>query len=208
MGLAMPRDRYRVLPRMNFSSPYVDLPARLTVRQNLRVYADLYGLPRPARRIAHAHRRADLIRADAALRIVPDTASRVAIERARQRTRRAGLALVAAALLAGATVGGVAASSGPGGALYEARLWIEDVSLRRCDVPLKIARNLATFGNSSVNNMFIVFNHAQFLNEEQYASEIARRKQYLKEHPEIENIGCPACALPAPRNRPASNATR
>ena len=33
------RHRYRVLPRMNFSSPYVDLPHRLTVRQNLQIYA-------------------------------------------------------------------------------------------------------------------------------------------------------------------------
>ena len=46
--------RYRVLPRMNFSSPYVDLPKRLTVRENLRVFADLYGVARPAR----THRRA------------------------------------------------------------------------------------------------------------------------------------------------------
>ena len=46
------RHRYRVLPRMNFSSPYVDLPHRLTVRQNLVIYARLYGLPRPAARIA------------------------------------------------------------------------------------------------------------------------------------------------------------
>ena len=38
------RHRYRVLPRMNFSSPYVDLPHRLTVRQNLSIYARLYGL--------------------------------------------------------------------------------------------------------------------------------------------------------------------
>ena len=36
--------RYRVLPRMNFSSPYVDLPHRLTVRQNLNIYARLYGV--------------------------------------------------------------------------------------------------------------------------------------------------------------------
>ena len=43
--------RYRVLPRMNFSSPYVDLPHRLTVRQNLDIYARLYGLPRRAERI-------------------------------------------------------------------------------------------------------------------------------------------------------------
>jgi len=46
------RHRYRVLPRMNFSSPYVDLPHRLTVRQNLEIYARLYGLPQPAARIA------------------------------------------------------------------------------------------------------------------------------------------------------------
>jgi ABC-2 type transport system ATP-binding protein len=45
------RHRYRVLPRMNFSSPYVDLPHRLTVRQNLSVYARLYGLPRRRSRI-------------------------------------------------------------------------------------------------------------------------------------------------------------
>jgi ABC-2 type transport system ATP-binding protein len=40
------RHRYRVLPRMNFSSPYVDLPHRLTVRQNLQIYARLYGIRR------------------------------------------------------------------------------------------------------------------------------------------------------------------
>ena len=45
------RHRYRVLPRMNFSSPFVDLPHRLTVRQNLSIYARLYGLPRRDERI-------------------------------------------------------------------------------------------------------------------------------------------------------------
>ncbi len=48
----MLRHRYRVLPRMNFSSPYVDLPHRLTVRQNLTVYGRLYGISRLAERIA------------------------------------------------------------------------------------------------------------------------------------------------------------
>ena len=43
-GADMLRDRYRVLPRVNFSSPYVDLPRRLTVRENLTVYARLYGI--------------------------------------------------------------------------------------------------------------------------------------------------------------------
>ena len=38
------KDRYPALKRMNFSSPYVDLPQRLTVRENLTVYAKLYGV--------------------------------------------------------------------------------------------------------------------------------------------------------------------
>lgn len=36
-------NRFPALARMNFSSPYVDLPQRLTVRENLTVYAKLYG---------------------------------------------------------------------------------------------------------------------------------------------------------------------
>jgi len=52
LGCDMLRDRYRVLPRMNFTSPYADLPKRLTVRENLRVFADLYGVLDPGRRIA------------------------------------------------------------------------------------------------------------------------------------------------------------
>jgi ABC-2 type transport system ATP-binding protein len=36
---------------MNFSSPYVDLPKRLSARQNLMVYARLYGMRRPRARI-------------------------------------------------------------------------------------------------------------------------------------------------------------
>ncbi len=44
LGEDMTRHRYRVLHRMNFSSPYVDLPQRLTVLENLRVYAHLYGV--------------------------------------------------------------------------------------------------------------------------------------------------------------------
>lgn len=46
------RDRFSVLGRMNFSSPYVDLPQRLTVRENLLVYAKMYGVSRPRERVA------------------------------------------------------------------------------------------------------------------------------------------------------------
>src|SRR5205823_8623706 len=42
LGAEMPRQRYRVLHRMNFESPYVDMPALLTTRQNLTVFAMLY----------------------------------------------------------------------------------------------------------------------------------------------------------------------
>jgi len=45
LGADMPRQRYRVLHRMNFESPYVDMPMRLTVRQNLSVFAQLYAVP-------------------------------------------------------------------------------------------------------------------------------------------------------------------
>lgn len=44
-------NRFSVLGRMNFSSPYVDLPQRLTVRQNLSVYGRLYGVKNVSRRI-------------------------------------------------------------------------------------------------------------------------------------------------------------
>jgi len=50
-GLDLEPNRARLLAAMNFSSPYVDLPFRLTVEQNLRVYADLYGVSQPRRRI-------------------------------------------------------------------------------------------------------------------------------------------------------------
>jgi ABC-2 type transport system ATP-binding protein len=52
LGARMPEERYRVLHRMNFESPYVDMPTRLTVRQNLSVFAQLYGVPDIPSRIA------------------------------------------------------------------------------------------------------------------------------------------------------------
>ncbi len=51
-GADISRNRGAVAQRMNFQSPYVDLPARLTVRQNLTVYAGLYGIANVAERIA------------------------------------------------------------------------------------------------------------------------------------------------------------
>lgn len=60
LGHDMLTERYRVLPRMNFSSPYVDLPHRLTVRENLTVYGHLYGLTHLKDRIARIADELDL----------------------------------------------------------------------------------------------------------------------------------------------------
>ena len=106
------------------------LRRRLEAYADLRLTPDLTATSRMrARVLAHAHRRADLVRADAALTVVPQTAWRPAAQPGVRRGRGTAVALVAAALLVGAMAGGAAASSGPGGALYEARLWIETVSL-------------------------------------------------------------------------------
>ncbi len=51
LGAAMPRQRHRVLHRMNFESPYVNMPMRLTVRQNMNVFGMLYGCEDVAHRI-------------------------------------------------------------------------------------------------------------------------------------------------------------
>jgi len=59
-GADMAREPYRVLGRMNFESPYVDLPHRLTVRQNLTVFGLLYGVADTAGRIAQLSADLDL----------------------------------------------------------------------------------------------------------------------------------------------------
>jgi ABC-2 type transport system ATP-binding protein len=52
MGADMVAHRFRALPFMNFASPYIDLPHRLSVIENLSVYAGLYLVARPRQRIA------------------------------------------------------------------------------------------------------------------------------------------------------------
>jgi ABC-2 type transport system ATP-binding protein len=51
LGYDMARERFAALERMNFSSPYVSLPHRLSVAENLRVYGHLYGVRRLEERI-------------------------------------------------------------------------------------------------------------------------------------------------------------
>jgi ABC-2 type transport system ATP-binding protein len=51
-GLAIERHRREILQRVNFSSAYISLPYNLSVRENLEVFARLYGVGDRGRRIA------------------------------------------------------------------------------------------------------------------------------------------------------------
>ncbi|MBI2255311.1 MAG: ABC transporter ATP-binding protein [Proteobacteria bacterium] len=59
-GLDIARQRHKVLGRMNFSSPYVDLPHRLSARENLTVFGKLYGIKDVAGRIKEVAAALDL----------------------------------------------------------------------------------------------------------------------------------------------------
>jgi ABC-2 type transport system ATP-binding protein len=47
-----PKSRISLLSLMNFASPYIELPKKLTVKQNLEIYARLYGVKKVSDRIS------------------------------------------------------------------------------------------------------------------------------------------------------------
>src|SRR3954453_2247664 len=57
LGHSMPDQSASVLGRMNFESPYVDMPMRLTVRQNLTIFGRLYA-------VAHLRERIEQLASD------------------------------------------------------------------------------------------------------------------------------------------------
>ncbi|MBV9750021.1 MAG: ABC transporter ATP-binding protein, partial [Acetobacteraceae bacterium] len=60
LGHDMARNRFAALARMNFSSPYLALPQRLSVAENLRVYGHLYDVQDLGGRIARLAEELDL----------------------------------------------------------------------------------------------------------------------------------------------------
>jgi ABC-2 type transport system ATP-binding protein len=60
LGVDMARDRRKILHRINFESPYVEMPKRLTVRQNLKVFGALYNVRDLKQRIAELAEELDL----------------------------------------------------------------------------------------------------------------------------------------------------
>jgi ABC-2 type transport system ATP-binding protein len=47
-----PKNRIKLLSEMNFASPYIELPKKLTVKQNLEIYARLYSVKNISERIS------------------------------------------------------------------------------------------------------------------------------------------------------------
>jgi len=60
LGANVPEESADVLGRMNFESPYVDMPMRLTVRQNLTIFGRLYDVHNLRERIAELAEDLDL----------------------------------------------------------------------------------------------------------------------------------------------------
>jgi len=92
----------------------------------------------------------------------------------------------------------------PKGTILHAVGWFDGTS-RNGNLP--DPRNTATFGNGSLGNMFIVFNLAEFLTDEEYVEEVKKRKEFMKANPGVEMIGCPACFLPTPDPEPKKPAS-
>lgn len=61
LGVDMVNNRAEALPEMNFSSPYLDLPGRLTVEENLLVYGRLYSVADLRTRIAQLAEELDIV---------------------------------------------------------------------------------------------------------------------------------------------------
>ena len=61
-GESMATNRAEILQRMNFTSPYVSFPFRMTVQENLNVFARLYGIRDARERIAAMLERFDVAR--------------------------------------------------------------------------------------------------------------------------------------------------
>jgi mono/diheme cytochrome c family protein len=83
----------------------------------------------------------------------------------------------------------------PKGTIIHAIGWFDNSSKNANNVD---PRNPATYGASSISNMFIDFSRAAYLTEEQYQAELAKRREHLRLTGEPV-IACPDCYLtPAP----------
>jgi hypothetical protein len=92
----------------------------------------------------------------------------------------------------------------PKGTILHAIGWFDNSAKNANNVD---PRNPATYGARSVSNMFIVFNKAFFLTDEQYQEELKKRRAYLESSGELA-IGCPGCWQTPPPQASAAGGTR
>lgn len=102
------------------------IPGDEELQRRLEAYADERLRPDP---LATARARARVMVEARSPRPLAGTIPEVADHRLTPRSWRPLLGLLAATLALVVAVGGAAAASGPGGALYGARLWLEEVTL-------------------------------------------------------------------------------
>jgi ABC-2 type transport system ATP-binding protein len=60
LGQGFDRDRESILAGMNFCAPYLSFPGRLSIHENLMVFARLYEVPQPEKKVAGLLRQFDL----------------------------------------------------------------------------------------------------------------------------------------------------
>jgi ABC-2 type transport system ATP-binding protein len=83
-GLPLSHRRGEILRSMNIASPYLSLPARLTVYENLDIYARLYGVPDREEKIAELLQRFEIehLRSQLFGRLSSGESARVSLARA------------------------------------------------------------------------------------------------------------------------------
>ena len=77
----------------------------------------------------------------------------------------------------------------PKGTIVQTVAWFDNTAVNKNVLD---PRNLSKWGMTSVANMFLTFNNAVYLTDEQYQEEIAKRREYLRLIGE-DPIGCPDC---------------
>ena len=60
-NIEIEKNRTKILEKMNFISPYVELPKKLTVEENLKVYGRLYGVNNLQNKISDLMKKLNLL---------------------------------------------------------------------------------------------------------------------------------------------------
>jgi mono/diheme cytochrome c family protein len=90
----------------------------------------------------------------------------------------------------------------PKGTILHVTAWFDGTAKNPNNID---PRNATIWGRRSVANMFGVENRAIYLTEEQYAEELAKRREFMKTNNLTTQVGCPGCGA-GPAQAPANAA--